>query len=88
MSPVTIKSKDLPKILYQKAGLAVSALVAVRFEKNKITVTPQSDLDQALADGLEDVRLGRTYGPFTVKELDAFLDKHKIGTAQPASKRA
>jgi hypothetical protein len=88
MSPVTIKSKDLPRILHQKAGLAVSALVTVRFEKNKITVTPQSTLEQAIAKGLEDVRQGRTYGPFTAKQLDTFLDKHKIGTVKRTSKRA
>jgi hypothetical protein len=88
MSPVTIKSKDLPRTLHQKAGLAVSALVTVRFEKNKITVTPQSALEQVIAEGLEDMRQGRTYGPFTAKQLDTFLDKHKIGTAKRTSKRA
>jgi hypothetical protein len=84
---VTIQSKDLPKILHQKAGLAVSALVTVRFEKNKITLTPQSALERAIAAGLEDARQGRTYGPFTAKQLDTFLDKHKIGIAKRTSNR-
>lgn len=83
MSPVTIKSKDLPRILHQKAGLAVSALVTVRFEKNKITVTPQSALEQAIAEGLADIKAGRTYGPFNtademIQSLHAYTRKRKI----------
>ena len=88
MSPVTIKSKDLPKILHQKAGVGVSALVTVRFEKNKITVTPQSDLDREIAEGLADIKAGRTYGPFNtademIQSLHDYARKHKRKVKRP-----
>ena len=70
-----VKVKDkyqvtLPASLRRKAGLAVGDLLEAAVEGKKITLTPKGVVDRELALALEDVRKGRTYGPFnTVDEL-------------------
>jgi hypothetical protein len=39
-------------------------------EVGKITFTPKSAVDRAIAEGLDDIKKGRVYGPFdTVDEM-------------------
>lgn len=67
MSLVKVKTKGevtLPSALRERAGLNVGDLLEARFEKGKITLTPKSLIDRRIEEGLEDVRRGRTYGPF------------------------
>ncbi len=70
-----VKVKDkyqvtLPASLRRKAGLAVGDLLEATVEGKKITLSPKSVVDRELALALEDVRKGRTHGPFsTVDEL-------------------
>jgi bifunctional DNA-binding transcriptional regulator/antitoxin component of YhaV-PrlF toxin-antitoxin module len=67
MSLVKVKPKGevtLPSALRQRAGLNVGDLLEARFEKGKITLTPKSLIDRRIEEGQEDIRRGRTYGPF------------------------
>jgi AbrB family looped-hinge helix DNA binding protein len=67
MSLVKVKPKGevtLPSALRERAGLNVGDLLEARFEKGKITLTPKSLIDRRIEEGQEDIRRGRTYGPF------------------------
>jgi hypothetical protein len=44
-------------------------------ERRRITLTPKSAVDRAIAQGLEDVRKGRLRGPFDT--VDEMLDSLK-----------
>ncbi len=53
----------------KKVGLAVGDLLEVNVKDSKITLTPKSAIDRELALALEDIKQGRTLGPFkTAKE--------------------
>ena len=54
----------LPSAIRERAGLNVGDLLEAKLEKGRITLTPKSQLDGRLEEGLEDIRRGRTYGPF------------------------
>ncbi|HLG17850.1 MAG TPA: AbrB/MazE/SpoVT family DNA-binding domain-containing protein [Blastocatellia bacterium] len=71
MSLVKVKTKGevtLPSSLRERAGLNVGDLLEARFEKGKITLTPKSLIDRRIEEGLEDIRRGRTYGPFNTAD--------------------
>ena len=70
---VKVKEKyqvTLPSAVRQKAGVAVGDLLEARVQGKKITLTPKVAVDRALiekrlAEGLEDLKKGRVYGPFS-----------------------
>jgi AbrB family looped-hinge helix DNA binding protein len=67
MSLVKVKTKGqvtLPSAIRERAGLSVGDLLEAKLEKGKITLTPKSLIDRRIEEGLEDIRRGRTYGPF------------------------
>lgn len=82
---VTIKTKyqvTLPTTVRKQAGLAVGDILEAKVEGKKITLTPKSIIDRELALALEDLRAGRTYGPFEsvdelMRSLRANAKKHK-----------
>ena len=52
----------------------VGDLLEAQIEKGKITLTPKSIIDKAIAEGLADIKAGRTYGPFhSAEEMLSFL---------------
>jgi hypothetical protein len=53
-------------------------------ERGKITLTPKSVVDRAIAEGLEDVRKGRVRGPF--KTDDEMIDSLKGRKRRPVAK--
>jgi AbrB family looped-hinge helix DNA binding protein len=73
MPLVRVKEKyqvTLPSAVRQKAGVAVGDLLEARVQGKKITLTPKVAVDRAfiekrLAEGLEDLKKGRVYGPFS-----------------------
>lgn len=73
MPLVKVKEKyqvTLPASLRKKVGVAVGDLLEVQVQGKKITLTPKVAVDRAfveqrLAQGLEDLKTGRVYGPFT-----------------------
>jgi AbrB family looped-hinge helix DNA binding protein len=87
---VNIKGQvTLPSALRERAGLDVGDVLEVKLEKGKITLTPQSLVDQHLEEGLEDIRKGRTYGPFdTADDMIASLRRNiKARSKAKRSKR-
>jgi len=68
MALVRVKDKfqiTLPAALREQVKLAVGDVVEVKVEGTKIVLTPQAVVERELAEALEDVRKGRTLGPFT-----------------------
>jgi len=79
MSIVKIKAKSqvtLPNTLLKQVGLKVGDFLEAKEVKGNIILTPQSFIDLRLAKSLEDVKAGRTHGPFaTADEAIKFLTK-------------
>ena len=73
MPLVKVKEKyqvTLPASVRQKAGVVVGDLLEAQVQGKKITLTPKVAVDRALiekrlAEGLEDLKKGRVYGPFS-----------------------
>jgi AbrB family looped-hinge helix DNA binding protein len=64
---VKIKPKyqvTLPTSVRHRVGLKVGDLLDAKVERGKITLTPKGVITPGIAEGLEDVRKGRVYGPF------------------------
>lgn len=86
MSLVTIKNKYqivIPAKVRREVPLRVGDVLEASFEKGKIMLTPQVIIDRkhlaklpkGIREGLEDVRQGRTKGPFySVAELRKDLE--------------
>ncbi len=67
MPIVTVKNKYqvvIPQDLRKQVRVNVGDLLEARVEKGKITLTPKSLVDREIAEGLEDIKKGRTYGPY------------------------
>jgi len=91
MPLVAIKTKGqvtLPAALCAQAGLSVGDLLEAKLERGKITLTPKSVVDRAIAEGLEDLRKGRVFGPFSsakdmIEDLHRRTKKRKRAPVQP-----
>ncbi len=80
MPLVTVKTKyqvTLPTSVRKQAGVAVGDLLEAKVEGKKITLTPKSLVDRELALALQDVKAGRTYGPFD--SVDALMRSLRQG---------
>jgi AbrB family looped-hinge helix DNA binding protein len=94
MSLVKVKTKGqvtIPTALRRRAGLSVGDLLEAKMERGKITLTPQSLVDRHIQEGLEDIRNGRTYGPFDssdemIKSLQSNI-KARSKTRKPKPSR-
>ena len=84
MPLVKVKDKfqvTLPTEVRQRAGVAVGDILEAKVQGHKITLTPKVLVDRAvidrrLAEGLGDLRAGRSYGPFaSAKETVRSLHK-------------
>lgn len=81
MPLVKVKEKyqvTLPSSIRQKVGLSVGDLLEAEVKGNKITLTPKTVVDrtveEAIEEGLRDLRAGRVHGPFaSVKEFKKYL---------------
>jgi AbrB family looped-hinge helix DNA binding protein len=77
MAIVTVKNKFqvvIPRSVRDKIGIRIGDLLEARVERGKVTFSPKSVVDRAIAEGLEDIRKGRVRGPFdTVDEMLASL---------------
>ena len=68
---IRVKTKyqvTLPAQVRRQAGLRVGDLLEAKVEGDTISLTPMSVVERELALALEDVRLGRTKGPFKTAE--------------------
>jgi AbrB family looped-hinge helix DNA binding protein len=79
MEIVTVKSKFqivIPQRVRSQAHVAVGDLLEAAVENGKITFTPKTVVDRHLAEGLDDLKHGRTHGPYaTAAEAIAALER-------------
>lgn len=71
MSIVKVKTKyqvTLPTAIREQVGLDIGDVLEAKVEGGKITLTPKTLVDKRLVEGLEDIKHGRTYGPFDTAE--------------------
>lgn len=84
MDIVTVKNKFqivIPQHVRELAHIAIGDLLEAGVEDGKIVFTPKSLVDRHIAEGLEDARAGRTYGPYAsagdaVAGLEARAKRH------------
>lgn len=68
MTIVTVKKKYqivIPQRVREQVGVQIGDVLEAEVNKGKIVFTPKSIVDRAIAEGLDDIRNGRVYGPFT-----------------------
>lgn len=73
----------IPKKIHDRLGLAPGDYLEVELKKGRVVMTPKTlvekpftkaDLEKRLAEGLEDLRAGRSHGPFnSAKAAIGFL---------------
>ena len=93
MPLVTVMPKyqvTIPASVRKQTGLGVGDLLDAKVERGRITLTLKSLIDRELALALDDVRKGRTYGPFD--SVDALMrslrqESKKRKRVKNASKR-
>ncbi len=67
MDIVAVKNKFqivIPQHIREQVRVEIGDLLEARVEQGKITFTPKSLVDRHLAEGLEDLKRGRTHGPY------------------------
>ena len=67
MALVSVKNKFqvvIPLPIRKKIGIKVGDLLQASVEGGRITFTPKSVVDRAVAESLVDFQEGRAYGPF------------------------
>ncbi len=89
---ITVKTKyqlTLPIAVRKAVGVGVGDILEAKVEGKKITLTPKSLIDRELELALEDVRKGRTAGPFdTVEEMLKHLHRQVRQYRRKKRKRA
>jgi AbrB family looped-hinge helix DNA binding protein len=68
MAIVTVKKKYqvvIPQRVREQVGVQIGDVLEAHANHGKIVFTPKSIVDRAIAQGLDDIRKGRVYGPFT-----------------------
>ena len=79
MAFVTVKKKYqivIPAAVRRKLRVEVGDLLEAKAERGKLTFIPKSMIDREIAEGLDDIRKGRTHGPFeTAEDMIRFLHK-------------
>ncbi|HXJ97060.1 MAG TPA: AbrB/MazE/SpoVT family DNA-binding domain-containing protein [Terriglobia bacterium] len=71
MDIVAVKTKFqivIPQRIRERVGVDVGDLLEARVERGKITFTPKRLIDRHLAEGLDDLKHGRTHGPYSTAE--------------------
>ena len=71
LSLVKVKTKyqvTLPTALREQVGVSVGDVLEAKVEKGKITFTPKSIIDRHIAESLQDIKQGRSCGPFDSAE--------------------
>ena len=84
MHIVTVKTKFqivIPQHIREQVHVEIGDLLEANVEHGKITFTPKSLVDRHLAEGLEDVKRGRTHGPYAnareaIKALEIRAKRH------------
>jgi AbrB family looped-hinge helix DNA binding protein len=88
MAIVTVKNKYqvvIPRSVRDQIGIHIGDLLEARVERGKVTFSPKSVVDRAIAEGLEDIRKGRVKGPFDT--VDAMLASLKGKRGKPGARK-
>lgn len=85
---VTVKKKYqvvIPAAVRRRVGIKVGDLLEAKAARGKVTFIAKSAIDREIAEGLDDIRKGRMYGPFdTAEEMIQFLH----GAAKKGKRKA
>ncbi len=54
----------IPKKIHDQLGLAPGDYLEVELRDNRLILTPKTLIEKRLAEGLDDLKRGRAYGPF------------------------
>ncbi len=68
MKVVAVKNKFqivIPQHIREQVDVEVGDLLEAKVENGKIVFTPKSIIDRHLAEGLDDLKHGRTHGPYS-----------------------
>ena len=84
MEVVAVKNKFqivIPQRVRARVHVEVGDLLEANVENGKITFTPKSLVDRHLAEALQDLKQGRTHGPYNsvrdaVRALEARAKRH------------
>jgi AbrB family looped-hinge helix DNA binding protein len=89
MEVVTVKTKFqivIPRRVRERAGVGIGDLLEAGVENGKITFALKTLIDRCLAEGLADVREGKTHGPYASAE--AAIKALNARARRAATKRA
>jgi len=88
---VTVKKKYqvvIPAAVRRQLRVEVGDLLEAKADRGKVTFIPKSAIDREIAEGLDDIRKGRTHGPFeTAEDMIRFLHRCAPKSIRKASKR-
>lgn len=90
MGVVAVKNKFqivIPQNIRKQIRVEVGDLLEAGVEGGRITLTPKSLIDRHVAEGLEDLRQGRTHGPYSSAE-DAIRALEARSKRQPKRRKA
>jgi len=84
MQVVTVKQKFqivIPQHIREQVHVEIGDLLEASVEGGKITFTPKTLIDRRLAEGLRDLKHGRTHGPYAtatqaIQALEARAKPH------------
>lgn len=68
MDIVAVKNKFqivIPRHVREAANIGIGDLLEAAVEDGRITFTPKAIVDRHPAEGLEDLKRGRTHGPYS-----------------------
>jgi len=85
---VTVKNKFqvvIPQRIREQVGVTIGDLLEATAVNGKIVFEPKSIVDRGIAEGLEDIRKGRVYGPYrtTAEAMKAFRDRTAALSKRP-----
>lgn len=79
MALLTVEEKyrvKIPMSLRKRMGISVGDLLKVEVKDQKMIMTPRSSLEQAIAEGIEDIEKGRVSPAFSsAKEAIRYLHR-------------
>lgn len=58
----------IPKKIHDELRLAPGDYFEIARKGNQVVLTPKAMIEKRIAEGLEDIRRGRVYGPFSSAE--------------------
>jgi len=91
MNLLTVKSKYqvvIPAAVRKAARIKLGDVLEARAERGGVFLAPKSIIDREIMEGLDDVKNGRTHGPFsTAEEAIAFLHASTRKTRRKLARR-